>query len=345
MNLFDPILPESKLHQNFKSVITEVKEEERAELLRWAKGFPDRDGKFVKEFQSTFNSSFWELYLYAVFKEYGFKVDWSHMSPDFHIISKKGDFIVEATTANSAQGKSNEWDRSWSSEELQGISFNELNRESIIRLANSLVSKCKTFQNNYSGLSHVKGKPFVLAVAPFEQPYFNLQYNRPIMALLYDHYVDEDEYLKSPESFPHGPPSKQLGFVEKENGAEIPLGFFNDDQFSELSAIIFSCTATWGKLDALVDNPRVTRRIDSVWATEPHGASEKRSGSREEHAENLTDGLQVYHNPYAKYPLPPETFRRKGVVQCFPDPSERQFMTEEMTRCLQFRQVFSFIIK
>jgi len=46
-----------------------------------------------------------------------------------------------------------------------------------------------------------------------------------------------DPILKSPESFPDGPPAKSLEFVEKDNGAEIPLGFFNDDQFSEISAV------------------------------------------------------------------------------------------------------------
>lgn len=32
-------------------------------------GFEDRDGKFVKEFQTTFNSSFWELYLFACLRD------------------------------------------------------------------------------------------------------------------------------------------------------------------------------------------------------------------------------------------------------------------------------------
>jgi hypothetical protein len=39
-------------------------------LTDWARGFIDRDGKFVKEFQTTFNSCFWELYVYAVLKRY-----------------------------------------------------------------------------------------------------------------------------------------------------------------------------------------------------------------------------------------------------------------------------------
>jgi hypothetical protein len=30
-------------------------------LLEWSDGFGDRDGKFIIEFHTTFNSAFWEL--------------------------------------------------------------------------------------------------------------------------------------------------------------------------------------------------------------------------------------------------------------------------------------------
>lgn len=152
--------------------------------------------------------------------------------------------------------------------------------------------------------------------------------------------MDEDALLKSPESFPEGPPVKSLEFVEKDNGAEIPLGFFNDDQFSEISAVIFSCTATWGKIDALTKNPDVGGTINSIRATEPHGVPERRTCSREDHIESITDGIQIYHNPYAARPVPVDLFRRKGVVQVFPSLETRQMLEEESTNCLQHRQVF-----
>lgn len=339
MKLFDQIIDNQDLHPHFKTVMGDVKEPERQELMRWAYGFPDRDGKFVKEFQSSFNSCLWELYLFAVFKSYNFKFDWTHSSPDFHIISDRYEFIVEATTSNAAKNKINEWDKIYDYEDMKKISFNELNIESIIRLSNSITTKHKYFQKHYSKLNHVKNKPFVLALAPFEQPYFNLQLNRAIMALLYDYYVDEDAYLESPGSYPDGPPVKQLGFVEKDNGANIPLGFFNDDQISEISAIIYSCTATWGKLDAVVDNNKVERIIESVWSTEPNGEPKKRTCLAKEYEESLTDGIQIYYNPYAKNPLPPEIFRRRGVLQCIPNTKTKTLIEEESTRNLLFRHV------
>ena len=100
MKLFELAVPPEKLHKNFKVILDPARDAERAELQRWAEGFPDRDNKFVQELQTTFNSSFWELYLNALFTDYGFDFDWNHASPDFHLKHKAGEFIVEATTAN-----------------------------------------------------------------------------------------------------------------------------------------------------------------------------------------------------------------------------------------------------
>jgi len=63
MDLFAIITDPKKLHKNFLNVIGEPEDYARNVLLNWAEGFIDRDGKFLKEFQTSFNSSFWELYL------------------------------------------------------------------------------------------------------------------------------------------------------------------------------------------------------------------------------------------------------------------------------------------
>ena len=58
---------------------------ERDVFARWAQGFEDRYGKFVKEFQLSFESCLWELYLHASLKELSLPVDFSHHAPDFVI--------------------------------------------------------------------------------------------------------------------------------------------------------------------------------------------------------------------------------------------------------------------
>jgi hypothetical protein len=342
MDLFHPKVDKSRFHKNFASVLVPFKKSERYLFQEWADGFVDRDGKLIEEFQTSFNSSFWEIYLYASFKKYGFIIDWSHSTPDFSIEANGHEILVEAVTANAAHNKSNEWDKDFSEEELKILKcFKKLNTEAIIRISNAIISKTKKFRQTYKQLNHVKGKPFVLAVAPFEQPHFNLQCDRPIRALLYDYYIDEDVYLESPERFPNGPPGVSLGHVEKENGAEIPLGFFNNSAISEISAIIFSSTATWGKLSAMAINDTTNKIVSSIWATPPNGVPERRQCRPSEHGENILDGLQIFHNPYADYPLKPEIFRAERVVQQYLDKETGEWIREGNTNSLLYRQVMN----
>lgn len=58
MDFFTPIVDESKQNKNFKSVLATFRAAERALFSAWSEGFEDRDGKIVKEFQTTFNSTF-----------------------------------------------------------------------------------------------------------------------------------------------------------------------------------------------------------------------------------------------------------------------------------------------
>ena len=89
MDLFQDIGLSNKRHKNFISILKHATEADRVELLRWSEGFPDRDNKLVIEFQTTFNSSFWEIYLYALFKEIELQMDWSYPRPDF-LLEYKG---------------------------------------------------------------------------------------------------------------------------------------------------------------------------------------------------------------------------------------------------------------
>lgn len=325
MNLFEIVVEESKLHPNFKAVmgmninteyvsIKKSLKKEREILQSWCKGFPDRDKKFVKEFQTTFNTCFWEIYLYKLFNDFNFKFNWEYATPDFFLNSNSINFIVEATTANKGDDeKLNEWEKEAPLANILNFdaykhyinNMNEVNKYSIIRLSNSILSKYNKYKNSYSKLEHVKNKPFVIAIAPFEQPFFHYQYNRPIMALLYDFYVDEEIWYKNPKVY-SSPPTVYLNSIEKDNGSEIPLGIFNNDSMSEVSAIIFNPLATWSKTQ-IYDEPR--RELNFLTIDGPeHGIIEK---------ESIEDGLFVFHNPYSKYPLDKSIFRKARICQVY----------------------------
>ncbi|MCD2451068.1 hypothetical protein GO003_011750 [Methylicorpusculum oleiharenae] len=342
MNLFEPIIEEARRHPHFRGMLHSLRKHDREEFLRWAKGFPDRDGKLIEEFQISFNTVFWEIYLFAVFKTYDFKLDWSNRSPDFSVTFGSSHFTVEAVTANAAAEKSNEWDKIYSPCDFADFNIDRLNKEAMIRLSNSIHSKYRRYKAHYATMPHVRRSPFVLAVGPFEQPFFNHQYNRGIRAVLYDQYVDEPAFTANPEKYPNGPPHVKLNFVRKDNGSDIELGVFNDDRMQEISAIIFSCTATWGKVNALApESPDQLTTIMSAWYTEPFGDLISKNGTQSKVGETITDGLQVYHNPNALHPLPPNIFRRKGVVQEYFDFECNKWIHEEAKSHLVFRMVMN----
>ena len=171
MEFFKPIVPSDKQHPNFRSVSDQgIYLAEQREFTRWAKGFVDRDGKFVHEFQTTFNSSFWEIYLHAAFKELGLTHDYSFESPDFSLAGKQS-FVAEAVTASNAEGYRPEWDH-LELDDFPDVDIQNLLANASVRLANSISAKHEKYLKRYSEQEHVKGKPFVLCVAPFEQPLF-----------------------------------------------------------------------------------------------------------------------------------------------------------------------------
>lgn len=340
MDLFTPVVPDDQLHPNFVRANIPERIGEREVVSGWAEGFPDRDNKFVREFQTTFNSSFWELYLHAVFKSYSFGMNWVHSSPDFWLQTQFGDVIVEAVTANAAQGAMPEWEKlNIITEHVRNKNFWPLNREAIIRLSSALLTKIRKYDTSYRLLPHVPRKPFVLAVAPFEQADFQYQYDRPMRALLYDDYVDETAYYRDPKRYPNGPPSVRLGEIEKDNGNTFNLGVFQNDGWSELSAVIFSCVATWGKTVAMSRRPRLGV-VETSWGTDASGRSVKRTNPVGVPSETISDGLQIFHNPFARTPLDLRVFRRAGVVQHFVSPNG--WVREEYDAALQFRIAHTF---
>lgn len=85
----------------------------------------------------------------------------------------------------------------------------------------------------------------------------------------------------------------------------IEVGLFCDDRYAEVSAVVYSSLATWGKLRAVAENPNAL----SVYCTlHPNPGSLHpimRSAMKQDYSEHLMDGLYVLHNPFARHPLPP----------------------------------------
>lgn len=283
----------------------------------------------------TLASSFWELYLWAVLKQYGFVADFTKDRPDF-CLPDQG-FNIEATIASNPEGDAPEYATQGTEPPKE---FNPFNFRTMVRLANSIGYKYQKYQQSYATLAHVTGRPFVLAVSNFNQPWSHLAAQRPIEAVLYAYYVDEDRVLSDgqPGARLEG---EELRQVLKENGSPVDLGLFNSPAFEGISAVIFNACATMGKVRALSADPGEGIVFKALRYNPTGIRPDLISAPKQTYHETLRDGLRIYHNPYAKYPLNPAVFRHRDVFQLYSQ--NGQTVREQRAGQLTFRTVFSGI--
>lgn len=244
LDLFSAKVPAAQEHPNFRIIRDSYSAGARNILFQWSEGFVDRDGKFVAELQSTFNSSFWELYLHAALREMGYSVDFGFASPDFIVLGggvKR--FAVEATIANNAQGAPPEWNRPTFGEAWNEIDGEKIVNNATVRFASAVSTKYAKYQTDYALLPHVADVPFVLAVASFDQPFFFYEGLGPALRVCYGYDIISDIRTQGAES--------SLSCVYKENRSPVNLGIFLTKEYRNLPALIFSNVATPSKLRAL----------------------------------------------------------------------------------------------
>jgi hypothetical protein len=326
LKLFDIVVDEEKLHPNFKALLADFHTPARAAIEKWTDGFEDRDNKIVKEFQTSFNSSFWEFYIYAVLVELGFKIDFSHQRPDFCIYKNDNHFVLEATIASHAEGATPEWEKG-KLEELTPEDIFTIENVAILRLANAISKKYTKYVADYSSLEHVKGKPFIICVAPFEQPLFFIQADAAIRRLLYK--FNAPIYNKTEDGNVYITGKEYIDNVVKINDASVELGIFTDDRMKEVSAVIFSSTATITKLKATVSSNyentlfSALRYQKAAWDT-PYLI--KAFGG--DYHESMCDGLNIFVNPFAINPFDPNIFFNKDIALHMYDKEEKMAFTQ-----------------
>ena len=306
LDLFTPRVEPSRFNPNFRNVLQRWSPYDKAVLEDWADGFIDRDGKFIKEFQTTFNACFWELYLFACLKFLELPVDFRFPAPDFVITTFWNEFCIEASIASNAQDRASEWDRTMA--DLKTLKRNVVVREATIRLANTLVTKHAKLLSSYSNLNQVNGRPFILAIAPFEQPYFEVQNDQAMRRVLYAY---DRPVRRGSKLIRH----EYIESIRKKSGANITLGFFKDYRMKEISAVIFSNTATAGKVRALSRDPNPNVWFNTLRFNKKGPKAFKWGARKPDYYESLLDGLHVFHNPNAICPLPWDIFDKQGVTQ------------------------------
>jgi hypothetical protein len=323
MNLFGvSVYDESRLHPHFKHLLEPSNKPVRDVISRWASGFEDRDNKFIREFQTTFNSSFWELYLYQCFKDFGMPVDFSKAAADFTAQIEEGVIVnIEAVSANHAHNSPPEWAVAELKSDSDFLNF------SCIRILSSINAKHKKFVEAYSKLAHVKNRPFIIAVAPFEQPMFFMQNNEAIIRVLYGKGIDKNNGFREVET----------PFAFKNGHAVLDLGIFTSNKYKEVSAIIFSTTATIGKAIA---QSSLRRTVRCSRYHESRGLIVEIIPNAE-HFETHLDGLQVHHNPYAENRLSTEAFKKYEVTHYHYDVESKVIDNQQKSYTIISRTIFS----
>lgn len=314
LNLFDDLgIPDDKLHQKFKTIRNNCLLTGEIEVLNdWVQGFIDRDNKIVKEFQTTFHSAFWEFYLYALFKEAGLNIDFSKNRPDF-VINSPIDFYVEAVVSNIKEDALGEDSRTMG-DILSMIEptwlqkdFDENLNESITRYSSAFSSKCKKYTEYCKDKDWNPSNPYVIALCGYERINYGNSYNYAMIALLYGEHFNakKDKY------------DKKQTIIKPGTNASIPLGLFLSGEYAHISAVIFSCTITIGKLTSLaISQKKSALTVNSVICVrrDEDEPKFKLNMVSSENPEYLTDGVFVFHNPFAKNPLPKDIFDNTNVV-------------------------------
>ncbi|AQT61880.1 hypothetical protein [Cellvibrio sp. PSBB023] len=310
------------LHPKFNDLNNQLGYRGAKEIISgWAQDFYDKDFKAKTEFQTTFHSTFWELYIHAALKELGFVTSVLHNRPDF-IIQQPSELYVEAVVSEISKGGVPETLRTIEDVErnLYPITtreeFSELIDEAIVRHSNSFFKKLKKYRGFEEKGKPIKGyieldwvdpnKPYIVAICSYDQISYGREFIYSMFALLYGKYFDpltKSYVIKSSIKKPG-------------TDADIKLGLFNDASYHEVSAVIFSSTLTLGKLASLYksENPS----LDTILSIR-HLPDEPRFRLHEVTSDNpemLLDGLYVFHNPYAKNSLDMELFSRLAQFSC-----------------------------
>lgn len=311
--LFDDVAQAERLHPIYRMIREGDYEAERSVLLAWSEGFEDRDGKFCHEFQVSFEPCLWELYLHAYLNEIGASVDFSYASPDF-VVDGTEQFCIEATIAAPADGQTGP--HGYSIEDMPD-DLNRFNSEATVRICNSFTSKVKRLRERYAKLPQCQGKPFVLAIASFDRPFSHLAAMRPIISALYGLYHDEERTMALGAQ---KMVSYNVDGVVKNERANVDLGYFCTPEYADVSAVIFSSLATWGKVRALADNTEAMTVYRTFHPNPKSLHPIMRTAMKADYYEHLLDGLYVLHNPFAEHKLDPSTLGHERLAQAFVKP-------------------------
>jgi hypothetical protein len=319
-DIFDPVVAEQAQHDYFKILISNDKRQAARNLIQEiAYSFVDVDGNYIEQFQSTgFDQRLWELFLYVLFHKSHFEIIKSHAVPDFSLSKYGMPVYVEAVTV----GQNPEFDVPANT----AAEISELSKDYMpIKFGSPLFKKLNR-KTKYWDLPHVKGNPFVLAIhdyhglATTDTPGSMTWSRAGLVNYLYG--VRDDVVVEDGQVRPrivvgrYGfEPAIRVITHHTYGNKTIPSRFFAQPGADNVSAVLFSNGATittfsrMGKLAGLGDHEIKMLRMgmwigDDLVSSEPFVADV----DADDYDEAWGDTVTMFHNPWAKYPVPEELF-------------------------------------
>lgn len=309
IDLFTPIIPVEKQHPYFSRLSKEDSFSPAKAVINILMGhYRDIDGNFVEQFQSTgFDARLWELYLDTYLHEENLFLNRDHYAPDFFVEKYGHKVAIEAVIV----GRKNNNPPSFFKTSPKIISplqiLEKCENEMPIKFGSPLFTK---LNKKYWEKDHVKGNPLIFAIADFHDDQSMQWSSNALMRYLYGYSVET--------KFENGQFKHNAIKIEHHQvgNKKIPSGFFLQPDSENVSAILFSSTGTISKFN----------RIGKQAGFGSNKIKMYRYGTCHNHDQDATtpcifkyevttnsdetwaEGLSMFHNPNAKYPVPRELF-------------------------------------
>jgi len=309
VDFFATRVPEARADPSFVSLRDLIGYSPARELIgtmmRW---HDDIDGNYVEQFQSAaFDARLMELYVFALLVENGFVVRHEGAAPDYLANDGMGELAIEVTTVNptlDSQGQRLPPPPVDTDNDIAPY----LKQWTPIKFGGPLTAK---LNKRYWALPHVTGKPLLFAIQDFHAPQSMVRARSGLGIYLYgyehdSHYDAEGRLVIEPRRV-----------TEHRWGDKvISSGFFDQPEAENVSAVLFNSSATLSKFNrmgfAAEFGSRRVQMIRKGFALnpDPNAAAPIPFVHEvdEDYRETWSEGLDIFHNPHALYPLDPRHF-------------------------------------
>lgn len=311
LELFKIVVDKEKLHPYFVRLNNDkgLKASKNA-IIEISNHLDDIDGNFIEQFQSLngFDARIWEIYLFASLIESHFEIIRDYNRPDFLVKKDEVEIGIEAVIVNRKDNPPNYLFHDDSIVTPDQIK-EKLENETPLRFGSALFSK---LSKEYWKLEHLKNKPLVFAIADFHD---NASMTWSFSALA-EYLYGKKGVLIVDENGTEKVETIDVEDYVKDTGAKIPSGFFLQENSENVSGILFSSTGTLGKFtrmgieagfrekgqsvirigDRYDPKPDTFKPISFMYTVDENGN------------ENWSQGLNLFHNPNAKFPIDMDLF-------------------------------------